>query len=425
MKNLMEEILETTINHGENAYTSSYRGKTSRRKAANKSDRSNCSCIHSHQGRLKEISFLDELLFELSGSALNSAVVFNRSKRISIGWGKYFDEIVSKVLRLNMSPDEGTFASALADWQKNNGLTPDGKLGSASWSKIKKILKINDAKGSDSSRIEPKDVVNATSCASPSQLARDKCKNPGSKACAPIPDLLCMRGVNGIPFEYPHKLYWDSANRVNRVVNSKSQLYRQQRFIPETRNALIEFTKNMKRFGMPIKSIFTWGSYYCRCVSDSNTLSNHSFGEAIDIVGVRWENHQPFSRIEDTLITRRNLNNLEQRRLLIRMNACLRLSFNNVIDYHRDDHKNHFHCDMNRVRAGGKYVLDKKNAVNFIQECLSLLLKRSVKISGKLDTQTYAALSQVSGKRIDELKNATVLKNVYIYIFEKIAAGKF
>ena len=258
--------------------------------------------------------------------------------------------------------------------------------------------------------------------------ATAKCKRPGKIKCPALPNLLCMRGVNGIPFEYLHERRYDRSNRLDRVL--RSQKNRQQRFVPATRNALIEFTKNMKRFGMPIKSIITLGSLYCRCIKrrGSDRLSNHSYGEAIDLVGVRWAGTPSFSRVEDTFLTSRNLRDKEQRRLLQRMNACARLSFNLVIDYNYNSaHTNHFHCDMNKATVNSRrgYNLKGKTTLLFVQESLNLLSPNKIRLTGKLDSKTYRALSGFSGESTKALRNSGTLKRVYMELFEKIASGNF
>lgn len=82
----------------------------------------------------------------LSASQLNSAIEYNRVKMKTLGWQKHFDEIVSNILKLNYSPDEGEFAQKVADWQDSKGLTPDGKIGPGTWKKMKPILGIGSSK---------------------------------------------------------------------------------------------------------------------------------------------------------------------------------------------------------------------------------------------------------------------------------------
>ncbi len=104
-----------------------------------------CSCSHCQMNDFKDDYYLDELLLELSGHSLRSAVKFNRKHKELLGWGKYFDRIVSQFLKLNYSPDEEGFAKALASWQARNGLTSDGMLGKNTWGLMSSMLGIKPA----------------------------------------------------------------------------------------------------------------------------------------------------------------------------------------------------------------------------------------------------------------------------------------
>ena len=149
-------------------------------------------------------------------------------------------------------------------------------------------------------------------------------------------------------------------------------------------------------------------------------MSNHSYGEAIDVAGVRWKSPQSFSRVGDTVVRPTNLYDSEQTRLFRRMDACLRLSFPNVIDYHDSNHRDHFHCDLNR---GGS--ANPRATIRFAQEMLGLVLRKSIRITGSMDTATYQALSEFSGMSTNDLKNISNLNRVYRALFERIAAGNF
>lgn len=91
------------------------------------------------------------VLEETNADAMAKAVEFNRKKSVELGWGTYFDDIVAKVLRLNFTPEESYFASLVADWQFDNGLTPDGMLGPSTWAKMKSILGISSGGSSGAS----------------------------------------------------------------------------------------------------------------------------------------------------------------------------------------------------------------------------------------------------------------------------------
>ena len=89
--------------------------------------------------------FFDEEV-PLPEAELLSAIQYNRIKMVSLGWQKYFDDIVMHILKLNYSPNEEAFAQAIAQWQADNGLDDDGKVGPGTWGKFKKLLGIGSAK---------------------------------------------------------------------------------------------------------------------------------------------------------------------------------------------------------------------------------------------------------------------------------------
>jgi len=259
-----------------------------------------------------------------------------------------------------------------------------------------------------------------TQCPTPAQLARDRCIHPGTKTCPAIPDLLCLREVSRLPFEYVVAVGTDPTTRLKVV--SRRTVPVIQKFIPAIRDALTSFIGNLTRFGMPIEAILTLGSLYCRCVRNSDTLSNHSFGDAIDVAGVRWTPAGgPASRLKETVVY--NWANPEQRALLRRINACLRLSFNTVIDYHRSDHRDHFHCDTNK-NAGNVRAMGKSTTTpHFTQEALTLVLGRNVPITGLWDRATMRGLQDFSGVSEQQLNNRQQLNEVLTQLFTRVASG--
>jgi hypothetical protein len=98
-------------------------------------------CRKKHGGKVSiESSWIDE---ELTSSPLNAAIKFNRENAQRIGWLSYYHLIVEKILGLNYSPDEASFAQDVADWQKKAGLKDaDGKVGPETWEEMKGILGI-------------------------------------------------------------------------------------------------------------------------------------------------------------------------------------------------------------------------------------------------------------------------------------------
>ncbi len=258
-----------------------------------------------------------------------------------------------------------------------------------------------------------------TLCPTPAQQARDRCIQPGTQTCPAIPNLLCLRDAAGIPFEYVLGKGRDPATRLT-IVNRR-RVPSVEKFIPAVRDALASFLANMTRFGVPIEAILTLGSLYCRCVSGTDNLSNHSFGDAIDVAGVRWPpSGGPASAVRETVVY--NWTDAAQRTLLRRINACLRLSFNTVIDYHRADHRDHFHCDTNS-RGGSTRPMDQSRTTpHFTQEALTLVLGRAVNETGNWDRATMQGLRDFSGVNLTGPADPRI-NDVLTQLFTRIASG--
>ena len=236
-----------------------------------------------------------------------------------------------------------------------------------------------------------------------------RCIGPKPPVCPSVTGILSVQGIGNVPFEYVAKVALDNATKLMAV---KQRLRpRTQRFLPSVQTALTQFVANMTRFSMPIEAILTAGSYCCRCISKTNSLSNHSFADAFDLVGVRWAGGR------ETIV--HNWRNPAERALLRRINACLRLSFATVIDYHRSDHRDHFHCDTNRGNPRGTRRTD---TLRFTQEALSLVLGRAVPVTGKFDQPTQRALIEFGRTNADALKNSAQLNKILDRLFTTIAS---
>jgi hypothetical protein len=237
---------------------------------------------------------------------------------------------------------------------------------------------------------EPAPATASRPCPKPARVARDFCTHPGTQVCPAIPDLLCVTRVEGAPFVRPRTRAVDAASGL--VVVTRREPNVTQWLVPAVAQALSRFVREMASFGMPIEAILTSGSIYCRCVAGTDTLSNHSFGDAIDIAGVRWAaGGAAGSRLAETVVD--NYLDPAERRLLVRIGACLRLAFATVIDYHRADHRDHFHCDLNRG-AGRPICRTCGSTWRFVQEALERVLGRVVPVTGVLDPATREALAQ-------------------------------
>ena len=191
--------------------------------------------------------------------------------------------------------------------------------------------------------------------------------------CDPVPDRLKVTAVAGVPFEYVAGDGMIDCPRGSALCRiASSQQNRAQLFKPGVLAALTVFLIAMKNAGMSAGAILTGGSHVCRCVkgraTKTNTLSDHARAEAIDIHGIRWGSAGPSSTLGYTLLLNRQRDPADAV-LLRRINACLRLGFPRVLDYHFNRaHEDHFHCDLNQ---GGQMSLGFATW-GFVQEVLGL-----------------------------------------------------
>jgi hypothetical protein len=233
-----------------------------------------------------------------------------------------------------------------------------------------------------------------------------------SHVCERLPTLRCVEHIDGVPFEYVFRVDPDSATGLMKVTKRDR---REQKFVETAYNALQAFVRNMKGFGMPIEAILTLGSYVCRCISDSPNLSNHSYGDAIDIAGVRWQGGA-LGTLPETVIHNFKFSDTAEKKLIRRIDACLRLSFAVVLDYnYNTDHENHYHCDTNR---GGLRSPSGKSTLKFLQDVFGLPK------SGTLDAATQQRLLEMTGSTSDVFKNTTRFNQMLDVVFTNIAAGR-
>jgi peptidoglycan hydrolase-like protein with peptidoglycan-binding domain len=302
--------------------------------------------------------------------------------------------------------------SAIRTFQQRHGLAVDGVVGPNTEAALIHAGAHSPPRARPHPPVPPSPGGAARPCPETSPgMATDRCVTPGKLACPAIPTLLCVSNVAGIAFEYPTRVE-KAANDVY-VVRARKTV--SERFIPSVGTALAGVVGRLAGLGMQLEAILTAGSLYCRCISGTDTLSNHSFGDAIDVVGIRWRG--PAGTRE---VVAHSYRNPGERQVLRRINACLRLSFATVIDYHRADHRDHFHCDMNR---GGGRIATGKTTVVFVQEALNALLGLSLPETGRLDAATLAALSRFSGRSAAELKNRATLNRVLDDVFLRMAQG--
>jgi peptidoglycan hydrolase-like protein with peptidoglycan-binding domain len=229
------------------------------------------------------------------------------------------------------------------------------------------------------------------------------CRTP--RRCNAIADLVCLSSVAGTPIEY---LYNFSKTR---PITGQSRP-RPFRMRPGVRDAVARFTTLAAGFGIPVELILSQGAYLCRCQRDSDALSNHGKGEAIDVGGVRLS---PAGR--EVLAV--NFTDPGERVLIRRVNACLRLAFPRVLDYNYNAaHHDHFHCEIGVPAREARAV----STVRFVQEALALVLGRVIPNTGKFDAATQRALRDF-GAAPEDLTSAARLNTVYDRLFTQVARG--
>jgi len=259
-----------------------------------------------------------------------------------------------------------------------------------------------------------------TPCAEPARTAVDRCKTP--VPCPAIPNLVCTSTVGGRPIEYVDKARIDPLTHLKIPASPLARRAHQVRFLPQVATALESFVRNMARFAMPVEALLTAGSLYCRCIRGTNQLSNHSHGDAFDLVGIRWPAGSNLSPLRETIV--HNWADLHGERILLRrINACLRLSFRNVIDYHRSDHRDHFHCDTNRGRPRRN---NGPMNMTFVQEALAVMLRRPFEISGRLDPPTEQGLREFArlSPSTQLTRDRAVMDRILDDLFVAVASGR-
>lgn len=310
--------------------------------------------------------------------------------------------------------------AAVIAFQRSRNLAPDGIVGSRTEAALivaGAIAPPGRTTPGPSPAPKPVDRT-ARPCPKPAQAAMDRCTQPGSQICPAVPDMICVYDISGIPFEYPTAIRRDPASGL-RVVSAR-QSTRKQQFTPVVRDALARVVADLRRFQLPVEAILTYGSYYCRCISNTNTLSNHSFGDAIDIAGIRFAVSSGLANSPRETIVH-NFADPAQRARLRRIDACLRLSFATVIDYSFNKaHQDHFHCDTNRGR--GRRPRGSSTMV-FTQEALNHVLGTNIPQTGKFDAATQRALMQFSGVTAAGLKDDRILNQILDGLFTRVAAG--
>lgn len=76
----------------------------------------------------------------LGPDALTRAVRLNTSYAATLGWSGRLAEITGLIAAPRSTPAQGHFAQAVARWQRDRGLVPDGVIGPDSWTEVVKVL---------------------------------------------------------------------------------------------------------------------------------------------------------------------------------------------------------------------------------------------------------------------------------------------
>jgi hypothetical protein len=181
---------------------------------------------------------------------------------------------------------------------------------------------------------------------------------------------------------------------------------------PGVRDAVARFLQIATGFGLPITRILSQGSRVCRCITGTDTFSNHSTGEAIDVGGVTLQAGGREVLALNFIIP-------AERPLVRRINACLRLAFPRVIDYNYNrNHHDHFHCEISIPARNTR----ERTTLVFVQEALSLVLGRTITDTGRFDAATQQALRDFGATQQD-LNSSAQLNAVYDRLFSRVARG--
>jgi peptidoglycan hydrolase-like protein with peptidoglycan-binding domain len=254
-------------------------------------------------------------------------------------------------------------------------------------------------------RTPPAQQPGAGGRACPSRREQAKgCKTP--HFCDPVPDLLCLSDVGSVSLKYLAD--FTETTPKSAVLASRHEFQMRS----GVRDAAARFLQIAAGFGLPITRILSQGSRVCRCITGTDTFSNHSTGEAIDVGGVTLQ-----AGAREVLAV--NFAVPAERPLVRRINACLRLAFPRVIDYNYNRaHHDHFHCEISIPARRTK----EKTTLMFVQEALSLVLGRTIPVTGKFDAGTQQALREFGATQQD-LNNSAQLNAVYDRLFTRVAKG--
>ena len=253
-------------------------------------------------------------------------------------------------------------------------------------------------------------------CRSQAAVPAILCRPGSGVSCPAIPELWKSRKIAGIPFHYGEVVERVPGTDRYALKRVKEHDHAQE-LTPEAWWSLWTWATLMGTFGMPITAVITAGARYCRCVKrptgacgektpqgcTGTALSNHGFGDAIDIVGVYWKDKRAVgSSLDVTLM--HSWKDAEQGALLRRINGALRVAFATVFDYARSDHRDHFHCDTNRGRGPVNWWTSK----GYSDPCEPLFVLGSLKRLGYLGSVQPATWPRARGALEDFARHTGV-----------------
>lgn len=76
---------------------------------------------------------------------MRRAIRLNRRYGKRLGWDAQYDRIEPFLGFTDISPDEKTFAQAVNDWQRSQGLKADGIIGLGTWRRMRVALGVSPA----------------------------------------------------------------------------------------------------------------------------------------------------------------------------------------------------------------------------------------------------------------------------------------
>jgi hypothetical protein len=220
-------------------------------------------------------------------------------------------------------------------------------------------------------------------CFKVGEETRKLCAKGHVDPCKPIPEVWHSKTVGNVPFHYGMKTKKVGGRLELLGVKSRNHGVK---IVPATWMATLKWTAMMTGFGMPLDSVIHAGAGpYCRCVKSPPKIchednadactgtvrSDHGTANAIDISALVWKSKELVrSSVRGTIV--KNWRDPEQAKVLVRVNAALRLVYPTVIDWsdHNGRHDDHFHVDTVDDRKGQLFAFTEPA---FVAGCLRRL----------------------------------------------------